>query len=344
MSSVAFKIELSFTENEFSKVALDAGKSGMSIPVWIRSCLEMAPIVEKKPSPVIEQDSTTQIEHKQKAKRKYTRHTTGNGPMGYDAIIKAAEKIAVGKSLILKQTKVIKPLGATYNKAMSRWYKENGFDKINTSMRSALSHIADRLEEIREWHRHLPSTYLSEKIGPAGVLYYYNNLQKKIPKASSVRIARPAPQLRKREEVKTTLLWRDGKLQTAPVDEVINPVIKNGEAIATVDVAIKQKIYPDFVAVGEFDELDAYDKRVLKLFTKRLTTHERGGGGISETIAQRDIAAVLRKIRNSQESGNNSPSAEALVRLGVLWGKSGDYRLRKEYIERFPYVRRWAES
>lgn len=51
--------------------------------------------------------------------------------------------------------------------------------------------------------------------------------------------------------------------------------------------------------------------------------------------------AEIIKIRGN-ESGDEPPTAKALLRMGVLHGKSGAFRFRKEYLNRFGEVTRWT--
>jgi hypothetical protein len=113
--------------------------------------------------------------------------------------------------------------------------------------------------------------------------------------------------------------------ETAPPPEII-----------THDIATATR-WDNFTKVS-FQDLNAYDARVLRRFAAQVVNH----GGASETLMDEKIATIIRNIRG-QESGNNPPCVDALRRMGVLVGGSGTYRLRPEFIQRFSEVRIWAE-
>jgi hypothetical protein len=335
MPDLALKVELTFDEGEFTYLVQNASQAGMSVPAWIKSRLGQTPDAAKLATINIvpaEPSGESAIKTKRKYKKRGTVESP-HEPVGFDAIVRLANKLVAARKQAVKASGSTK--GIKYNRAITQWYADNNYANIASSVRAALGQVATHLDGIREWHRHLPDNYLPDHIGPGGLIYYYT--KKAIPPATPKLVAPPTPKLRKAESlgVDKTIAYRDGRLRTVPISEVLHT---NGSVVATIDEKAKLPAYESFNQV-DFDNLITSDKRVLKLFARRLLTQEQGN--ISENLPARDIASVLRKIRG-QETGDNPPSVQTLLRIGVLWGKSGDFKLRREFVARMPDVKQWA--
>src|SRR5437879_13243537 len=68
------------------------------------------------------------------------------------------EAHVLGRALAMQAAETNKPVGARYNKAMSAWLAEHGFDSMDKSDRSRLMECMDNREAIEPWRNTLTAT------------------------------------------------------------------------------------------------------------------------------------------------------------------------------------------
>jgi hypothetical protein len=101
-------------------------------------------------------------------------------------------------------------LGRAYNEAFSAWLRENGFDKIDGSVRSRLAECMDNLEEIEAWRDTLSDKERIEFNHPNTVIRRWK-AYKATPKAlRSSPVARLQAKVEKLEGENAQLLANGG--------------------------------------------------------------------------------------------------------------------------------------
>lgn len=259
-----------------------------------------------------------------KKPRQQTSNSPVNAPHGFYNIMDFAEKLVEGRRRIAADTGAT--AGYVFNGALSAWYKENGYSDIYSSMRTSLAQIGAERDMIRSWYFSLPAGQrLSDSCSIHQLLAAWERYKKTNKEASKPK---PEPALRKKDPVDlsvTPVFRSTGKIiELMPTGEVILA----SKAAATVEKPSNSGSYV-FKSFAEVDTgaLDAYDERVLRRFTENLTKSVN-----PNEAANKQIAGVIRDIRG-KEDGDTPLCAQRLAALGVFSGNSGDYKLRREYLE-----------
>lgn len=249
-------------------------------------------------------------------------------PRGLNNILNMAAKFMVVRARVLQMTGQTKPYGGLYGRTLQKFLEDENI-VLNPAHRAELATIAKNLEQIRPWA--LANRDLLENLSMSGLIYNWHKWKKRGSKPTPApKPVLAKPELRKAAPVdtSTTLAFKDGKLQRLPTEEVIQPS-------PTGKVVMEEKQTDTPITYGSFwdvdiENLNAYDKRVLRRFTDVLLNM----GLVEPDLSEAKIAGAIRDIKG-KEGGDTPPCAAALVRLGVISGGSGVYKLRPEYV-------RWA--
>lgn len=296
-------------------------------------------------------------------KQKRTRQTSPPGvvPRGFEPIMQMAEKIIAARKNVAEKTGTTS--GYSYNMAMREWYQNSGLADLAVHFRSQIGTIGQNAAAIRKWAARQPAGTIAADILPYTLLKLFEDT------ATDVDLAAVAGELEDDAEPSgptetaptepssaepataeaaspsdETLIVEGGKIRRGSLSAYLNGRpngASNGGAAAEPSVDLR-KGSSGSVSVRNFtevslDELNPYDARVVRRFTERIVN--LGGAGVP--LSEADIALAIRKIRGN-ESGDNPPCAMCLMRLGVIGGASGAFRLRPEYVGRFDDVRAWA--
>jgi hypothetical protein len=86
--------------------------------------------------------------------------------------------LIAARAVVMRQVGTNKPVGGTYNRAMGRWLRENGFDGINTSERYNAAKCAENEEAIEGWRETLPDIQRRKYNSASCVWNYYKKATK----------------------------------------------------------------------------------------------------------------------------------------------------------------------
>jgi hypothetical protein len=291
----------------------------------------------------------------QKQKRTRQTHPPGIVPRGFEPIMQLAEKIVAARKQIAEQTGATS--GYQYNMKMREWYTANGLADLAVHFRQQFGDIGRNATIIRKWATRQPAGSIADDILPYTLLKQFENTATEADVAAVAgeeetesEPAEPATDTAPDGEgapedappSDETLIVVGGKLQRTSLSGYLagnGNGAANGSTPANVEL---RKPQPGSLTVRNFDEvaleqLNPYDSRCVRRFTERIVNL----GGATVPLSEADIALAIRKIRGN-ESGDNPPTAMCLMRLGVIGGASGAFRLRPEYVNRFDNVRSWA--
>lgn len=239
-------------------------------------------------------------------------------PLGFEPVMELAERITAARKEV--EDKVGTASGWAYNSAMSEWYKNNGLGEMPPHVRQYFLTLGLNAAAVREWYKSLPEGSIPENVHPNALL----RLWQEIP-------AGTAPE--------TTIVFERNRIRRVPISEVLGT--PNGNAVATT-AAPTEPVQPEptfesFTNV-DLNKLPDYDRRSLRRFTERIVSM----GTEPQNLAGDKIAHIITALRGKNEKQHTPKIARALARLAVLHGTSGDYGIRREFLERFNDVRAWA--
>lgn len=346
-----FDIRLSLSESESTAVAVAAFYAKVPLLEWVKARLLDAaqaqqapapettvapvavaqpPIREPAPAPepvaaepapdpanAAEPETPESAEAPEKKRRSRIEYPPGSLPEGFEAIMGLAEKLAEERQRVIDNIGSAK--GYSYNRAMAAWYEQH-MPNISTSLRHLLGVLGTNAKDVRAWYERQAPGAIADDIQTFALHRMWSS-------------ASPDE----------TVVFRDNKLQRVPVSEAFGTGAA-GSADKDTDADQDQigqpskTQYPHFGMV-DLDKLEPYERRAVRRFTERISNL----GGASTTMPEDKIALAIRKIRGKEE-GDNPEIANALIRLGVMVGSSGAYRLRSEYVERYPLVSKWVEG
>jgi hypothetical protein len=247
---------------------------------------------------------------------------------------------------------------------MSNWLKTHGFEELDGTTRFQLNTIGQDAPAIRRWFRTLPPGTYDNTIVPYTVMKDWLKHVKQhngAPPEMEGGVAEegvsepgPGPTSSAADSVvgatpetdnpaDTTLYFSPGGgVERRPLSAITG--IPPGATLVKSRVELEPSKQPtkyDSFATVDLDQLNSYDSRKLRQFTERLVNLVGSDRDALSSLQEAEVALAIRKIRGN-EGGDVPPTAAALARMGVIIDPKV-HKLRREFIERYPDVRKWAE-
>lgn len=288
---------------------------------------ETSPLVVTKGETVA--DRIVSVKEKPKKERREFTHITG-----VYHILDATEKMVALRQKIAKE--VDGNRGPIYNNAISKAYTENDMEDILSEDKNIMStQLYPVMDQIRAWYNSLSEGEKADlnTLSPYALASAWKR-RKYVPNKP-----KPQPELRKSDRTipdGQTLAFVEGKLQTAPVEDVLKPV--NGKLVDIEEEENETPIIPDYDKL-DFNSLNDYDYRILKKFTEEIADSPYAPEAMNPQL----LSKIIANIRGV-EKGTTPKCAISLSRLRVLFGTSGNYKLTRDYLHRFDATRRYFEA
>lgn len=275
-------------------------------PDAARAAVVRAAVAEPEPAPP---PPPAQPPAPVEAKRQRKTTSSDLVPSGFEPILDMAEKIHAGRMEVQQKTRA--KAGAQYNRAMGDWYLHHGFGELPIHVRQHFIEIGQNAAQIRHWYNSVPPGTVPDAVRPYALI----KLWKEVPAGSK-------PQ--------TTIVFQRNRISRVPVGEAFGPATPpaaNGVAEPE-SVTPEEPRFESFAQV-DLDKLGDADRRAVRRFTEKVI--DLGG---PKDLTQDKIALAVRNIRG-KDTSDMPKIAQDLLRLGVLRGSSGDFRIRREYADRF---------
>lgn len=375
--------DLQWSEREFNEMMRRANAAGQTLRDWMVSRLfgdlaqeeengiengepavaaEAIEIIDIQPAP--EPPPVQMIP--QKGKRGPRRNYAFDGPTGIDAILDLAERYRVARDEIIVQANGA-DRGVSYNKLISAWYIANGLgkDTVSQQVRSHLLNASRNLDQIKDWLSTIPDGRLRPDISMGELMYAFENrkfdLSTTPREPTLIKAPRPDDAPAETEEAAdepfatpfvaadsadepTALIWDVDrrKFVRKPIDEIATVVANtfNDEPEPEPEPTENAGEVGDFSGLA-LDELGSDQARTLRRFTERLFMQTANP---TEYLPQKTLANVISRIKGPNERGETPSTARALIRLGVIKGGSGCYKLMPNFIARLDEVQRWGAA
>jgi hypothetical protein len=332
MASIRHQFEITLDEREYDHVRGEARNLGLSLEGWIRRRLGIGGDKAAPTRRVTAAAPPAPAEPKAQTPPP-TRDPLGV-PIGFAAIVATVSEFAAGREEAIQASNGA-TTGRAYNLWIRDWYRRQGYAEMPSHQRSTLVALRRQIDEITAYANRHPQYFDDPRLTPQALSYRWEHrpkepLRRKVVGFSELRKSAKDPPPPLRAPV------FDGKGEMRWVDP--EELFKKPEGKAEEEDKAGDELPPvgSFAEI-ELDQLEAYGERILRRFAGRLI-HQ---GEVSERMPPEEIAATIERIRG-KEKGNTPRCAETLVQLGVMWGNSGQYKIRPEFAERFDEVARWA--
>jgi hypothetical protein len=87
--------------------------------------------------------------------------------------LSVGQALLAARAIVMRDVGTNKPVGCTYNRAMGRWLRENGFDGLNTQERHNAVRCAEHEEQIEGWRETLTDIQRRKYNSASCVWNYY---------------------------------------------------------------------------------------------------------------------------------------------------------------------------